>query len=201
MNKLKRKDPGGAGVLLTVIAILSCAGASASGASIRDGITIQEGPWLLEEDFDADSTLHAREGQTVLLRLEQGAKRGRGSNGPPGQNTSRLLVEEAGTFEFCLPADEPHLTRLKLREGRLEQVRRGKGQGRGRTVLQVRPGDECGSATLAPGSYVLDAFHDERSVPPGKVAVLRLPDSSKLYCDPITSSTSTLYLVSCKHKC
>jgi uncharacterized protein YjbI with pentapeptide repeats len=200
MKKLKRKEPGSASVLLTVIAILSCAGASASGTANRDGITIKEGPWLLEEDFDADSTLHAREGQTVLLRLEQGAKRGRGSSGPPGQNTSRLLVEETGTFEFCLPADEPHLTRLKLREGRLDQVGRGKGQGRGRTVLQVRPGDECGNATLAPGSYVLDAFHDERSVPPGKVAFLRLPDSTKLDGDPLTASTSTLSLLAWKHK-
>ena len=145
-----------------------------------DVITTQEGPWIHEDDFDADPTLHKVNGQTVLLRLEQGSKRRGSSTGRPGTNTHRFLVEVETDFEICIPADEPHLTRIKLREANLDHVRRGNGKGRGRTVLQVRPRDGCARTTLTPGSYVFDTQHDHRNVPPGKVGFLSRQDDMQL---------------------
>lgn len=66
-------------------------------------------------------------------------------------------------------------------------------------VPRVRPREGCGRARLESGSDVIDATHDYRNVPQGKVAFLRLPGGTQIDCEPPTASTSTLSLLAWKH--
>ncbi len=64
----------------------------------------------------------------------------------------RFLVEEEQKFSFCIPDDEPHILRIKLK-------RSG-----GRTIMNGRRGGVCEAVALEPGSYSLDVYQDGRSV-------------------------------------
>ena len=124
-------------------------------------VTTSERPWVLEDEFTADDTLHARRDQTVVLELESS---GRGKSAIR-KNSVRFLVEEAQTFSFCIPDDEPHIRRIKLK-------RNG-----GPTVMNGRRGGVCKPVALTPGSYSLDIFHDGRTLSlEGKKAFLHRPE-------------------------
>lgn len=161
-------------------------------------IITREGPWLLEKDFDAEPLLHARDGQTVLLELEQNGGKRRGGKGKPGQNTLRISVEEENSYRYCLSIDEPHIERFRLSEVKANGNGRKKKLKRGNALLELYAGDDCGTVNLLPGSYIIDAFHNPRTVPDGKVAFLRSPDLTQLEGDPLTSSTATLAFMAWK---
>jgi len=162
-------------------------------------VETRERPWLLESEFDANPNLHAIEGQTVVLHLEAGERRGKGSAGPPEQNPGtlhnnrfRFLVEREGSFRFCIPADEAFLWRLTVYEASRKAGQQGQ---TGRPVIQARRGGRCEAVPLHPGPYVIDISHDVRGVLSDKTAFVRLPDDTQLMGDPLTAGTATLALM------
>ena len=123
-------------------------------------VTTIDSPWLSEAEFAADDSLHATHSQTIVLDLESSGK----GKGAIRRNSVRFLVEEEQNFSFCIPDDEPHMLRIKLK-------RAG-----GRTLMNGRRGGNCKAVELEPGRYELDIFHDGRSVgAAGKKAFLHRP--------------------------
>lgn len=114
----------------------------------EEAISTTEQPWALEEQFALDLTFHATREQTVVLDLESS---GRGSKSNR-KNTVRLLVEQDRRVSFCIPNDEPHITRIKLK--RIN----------GGTIQQSRKGDDCEPLRLSAGGYVLEIYHDGRKI-------------------------------------
>lgn len=136
-------------------------------------ISSPEELWLDEEEFLADDSLHAFPGQTVVLELESTRSENQGNGKGEGKriirNALRFEVAEADNFQFCIPEDEPHLQRLKLKRNR------------GRTLLNGRAGSKCESIRLEPGRYTLDIYHDGRSVPlEGATAFFHQPGKVQL---------------------
>ena len=70
-------------------------------------------------------------------------------------NHHRLLVEADRRFSFCIPVDEPHILRIKVR------------QQRGPTLINNRRGGRWETVQLPAGRYELRIDHDSRSVPAG----------------------------------
>jgi len=129
------------------------------------GVATSEAPWLTEAQFAADPSLHATHAQTVVLELESTGK----GKSAIRKNSVRFLVEEAQDFSFCIPDDEPHIRRIKLK-------RNG-----GPTVMNGRRGGACKPVELMPGSYSLDIFHDSRTLPlEGKKAFLHRPERRRV---------------------
>jgi len=123
-------------------------------------VTTSDRPWVAEDEFAADDSLHAKHSQTIVLDLESSGK----GKGAIRRNSVRFLVEEEQKFSFCIPDDEPHMLRIKLK-------RAG-----GRTLMNGRRGGNCKAVELEPGRYELDIFHDGRSVgAAGKKAFLHRP--------------------------
>jgi uncharacterized protein YjbI with pentapeptide repeats len=152
---------------------------SISYSSGHDAVTTIERAWLTEAEFNADSTLHARPGQVVLLDLEPAAsgwgkwsggagRKNRGGGRGIQTNSLKFLIEKGRNFSFCIPNDEPLIRRIKLK------------QNRGRTLVNVRPGDPCDRVSLEPGRYSLDIMHKGQSVgDAGVQAFLHQPESSE----------------------
>lgn len=123
-------------------------------------------PWLLEEEFSADETLHATIFQTVVLRLEGTDKEG-SDEGDEAivKNSIRFVVEKERGHRFCVAEDEQHILRIEL-------IRNG-----GDTVIKNDRGGACESVTLEQGRYQLNIYHDARGVPvDGKKAFLYRPE-------------------------
>jgi uncharacterized protein YjbI with pentapeptide repeats len=127
--------------------------------------TTSERPWVLEGEFLSDQTLHATRDQTVVLDLEAGGRSSKSNR----RNTVRFLVEADRRISFCIPNDEPHISRIKLK--RLA----------GGTILQSRKGDDCAPLRLTAGGYVLEIYHDTRKIPgASRKAFLHRPQKIRL---------------------
>lgn len=144
-------------------------------------------PWLHEAELDANRALHATAGQTVVLDLEgDGGSDKRGSRRLK-RNRLRLFVEEPGSYRFCIPAEEPHITRLTLRSTS------GWPGVRPRAHIRARPGGTCDPVLLAAGSYQLDIVHDARRVgAEHRPAFVRLAPAARLDSEDTTSQTDPL---------
>ncbi|MHC4065347.1 MAG: pentapeptide repeat-containing protein [Planctomycetota bacterium] len=170
------------GVLRLLLAWILLAAAPALASPPSAGVTLADSPWLLEEQFALDPTFHATPEQTVVLHLEgrgdaaDAGHTGRG-RGAIRRNTFRFLVGEAGDFSFCIPEDEPHIVRLKLKG----PTSSGKG---GLRTLSIARGNTCRSATLAPGSHTVEVDHDSRGIPAGgRKAFFHKPQKARLLGD------------------
>lgn len=163
--------------LLPLLAAVLCQPLQAA-VQVGGTVTTSERPWLDEAEFDADESLHAVPGQTVVLDLEDS---GHGKGQPVQVNTLRLHFERDRRASFCIPADEPHVLRLKLQ-------RAG-----GRTLLNGRRGGRCEALDLAAGNYTLQVYHDASSVPAGgRPAFLHIAHQSRLFGSRLSASTTQL---------
>jgi len=153
-------------MLLLLLAGALCLSLQASGKPVQDeDILTVNRPWLDESEFLADDTLHATRGQNVVLHLEPWDGKGK----PIRKNSLRFSVEEAERFRFCIPREDPHLLRVKLK-------RHG-----GPTLINGARGGRCEPVMLEPGRYELDIFHDSRAVPEGgRLAFLHAPEQPRL---------------------
>lgn len=171
-----------------VLSILSVLSLTAFKHIPEPVITTLDSPWVLEEDFLNDPTLHATWNQIVVIDLE-GSYQGRGKSHKHGEdsygydkdyykdekgaqrsrkdirkNSIRFFIEEAQKFSFCIPDDEPYILQIKLRRSS------------GRTLMNTHQAGACEAVMLEPGRYGLDVFHDGRSVGvTGKKAFLHQP--------------------------
>lgn len=149
--------------------------------------TTTDRPWVLEDEFASNPTLHATRDQTVVLQLE-----GRGDSANAGhaglaqgairRNTFRFLIEEAGDFSFCIPEGEPDIVRLKLK-GPMSH-----GKGRAGTLLVITLGDACELVSLVPGSHTVEVDHDSRGIlNGGRKAFFHQPQKARLLADVQTA--------------
>lgn len=127
-------------------------------------VTTLERPWVHEDEFELDALLHATPDQTVVLDLER-SERGK-RIGAIRKNSLRFVVEQERAFSFCIPEDDRHLVRVRMKKER------------GGTVLNYRRGHRCEPVVLEPGRYKLDIYHDGRGVPAGgKTAFVHQPQA------------------------
>lgn len=148
--------------MLLIVSVLCLLVNAAARSQQEVAVTTLDRSWVLEAEFELDALLHATPDQTVVLDLE-GSERGK-SKGAMRKNSLRLVIERERTFSFCIPADDQHLERVRVKKVR------------GGNVVNHRRGDSCEPVVLDPGRYKLDIFHHSRSVPAGgKTAFLHQP--------------------------
>lgn len=145
-----------------ILSLLLVVAACDSDNNPNDEIaTITDRSWLLEEEFSADETLHATRLQTVVLQLEGSDEGGDAIV----KNAVRFVVEEEKSHSFCVSELEQHILRIEL-------INSG-----GDTVIENDRGGACQSVTLEEGHYLLNIYHDGRSVgSDGVLAFLHRPE-------------------------
>ena len=146
-----------------------------------------ERPWLMESEFDANRALHATAGQTIVLDLEADSGPGKRRPRDLKRNRVRLLVEEQGSYRFCIPAEEPYIKRLTLRSVRgLRGVRPS-------AHIRAKPGGTCNPVLLPAGAYRLDIVHDARRVgAEHRAAFVRLAPGGRLDSENSENPTDPL---------
>ncbi len=132
--------------LSLLLLVVACSSNDDSKDDSQDEITaVEERPWLLEEEFSVDVTLHATNFQTVVLDLEN-------SDNAIVKNSLRFVVEKERSHRFCVAEFEQHILHTEL-------IRDD-----GDTVIKYDRGGACEPVTLEAGRYLLNIYHDGSSV-------------------------------------
>ncbi len=159
-------------------------------------ITTFDSPWLLEEDFLNDPTLHATRNQTIVLNLESSFHNKKKSHrhekdsyeyrkhdledrrysdkdekeSPRGRRDIRK-----NSIRFLVEEEQQFSFCIPDDEQAIVQIKMKHSSGR--TVMNSRRGAACEAVMLEPGRYSMDIIHDGRRVGlTGKKAFLHRPE-------------------------
>ncbi len=158
-----------AGLLLT-----GCNDDNNNDDSNEAEINTRDRSWIRESEFLVSNNLYATLDQILVLDLE-----------PAAQGDTSLLLINSIPFQvtggeqvaYCIPADEPHITELKVltRTGQLK--------------YRVTPGSDCTAVALSAGRYTLQVEHDASTIdPPGQLAFIRQTNATSVMDDSASPS-------------